>query len=822
MIGDRAIVVAPARLLSRAYSQDYFIRKQNQQNFNRQTGWPEHVEVVVLGSEEDRTTEEEIQVEVSVVDGLEGDNLIGATIQVKGIDVAGTSNSEGKVQLLLPDGLHLVEVSMLGYETLMIGVNLKGSSSWEIELLPEAKELDEVLVSATADDRNVRSTIVGMTKLSPRDIKDMPVFLGEPDVIRGILTLPGVSTVGEGAGGFNVRGGNIDQNLIMQDDALIFNSSHAMGFFSIFNPDVIREVTLYKGHIPAQYGGRVSSVLDVKLKGNNYEELKMSGGVGLLASRLSLETPIISDKTSLLIGGRIAYSDWILNFVENPDVKNSSLSFYDLNAKITQRLGEDGTLALSFYNSKDKFRYSDQFGFSWRTTNTTLSWNQAIKPDIISELALSNSKLSSTNFEPSGIDAFVLGNGMNNIKIKEDILISSLSNHTINTGFEINSFFPEDETLKPYNEQSTIISYTGERDRGLEGAIYLNDAIELSDRISFSLGLRYSYYSQIGPGSINIYRDGLPTNEDDIIEVREIKDWESAVSYQALDPRASLVYQLNASSSIKLSYNRIHQYIHLISNTTAALPTDFWQVSNVYLKPLEAKNYSIGFFKNFRLNSWETSLEMYYRDLDNVIEYKDFPDIYLNDHLETELISGKGRFYGIELFIKKKMGKFNGWLSYSYSRSMVRIEDEERGEYVNNGEWFPSRLDQPHNLNLVGNFNLNKTNQLSFNFTYSTGRPLTGPNSNYDLDGYIIPNYSDRNEFRLPDYHRLDVSYTIQRGVFKTSRYDDSFTFSIYNLYGRNNAYSIYFKRDKKSIIGAYKLSILGTMLPSVTYNFNF
>jgi hypothetical protein len=245
-------------------------------------------------------------------------------------------------------------------------------------------------------------------------------------------------------------------------------------------------------------------------------------------------------------------------------------------------------------------------------------------------------------------------------------------------------------------------------------------------------------------------------------------------------------------------------------------------VSNVYLKPLEAKNFSMGFFKNFRLNSWETSLEMYYRDLDNVIEYKDFPDIYLNDHLETELISGKGRFYGIELLIKKKRGKFNGWLSYSYSRSKVRIEDEERGEYVNNGDWFPSRLDQPHSVNLVGNFNLNKTNQLSFNFTYSTGRPLTGPNSNYDLDGYIIPNYSDRNEFRLPDYHRLDVSYTIQRGVFKTSRYEDSFTFSIYNLYARNNAYSIYFKRDKKSIIGAYKLSILGTMLPSVTYNFNF
>ena len=315
-----------------------------------------------------------------------------------------------------------------------------------------------------------------------------------------------------------------------------------------------------------------------------------------------------------------------------------------------------------------------------------------------------------------------------------------------------------------------------------------------------------------------LYRYPLESIRDSIM----YDDFEKVISFDGFDPRISLRYSISANTSVKMSFNILHQYIHLISNTTSALPIDYWQVSNTYLKPLKAINYSFGVFRNFKLNLWETSIEMYYRDMDNVVDYKDFAELFLNNHIETELISGKGKYYGIELFVKKKRGKFTGWLSYAYSRSMIQVLDEIRDESVNNGDWFPSRLDQPHNLTIVGNYNINRTNQFSFNFTYVTGRPLTGPNSNYELDGYIIPNYSERNEYRIPDYHRLDVSYTIKRGVFRTSRYNDSFTFSIYNLYGRKNAYSVYFKRDSESVIGAYKLSILGSMLPSVTYNFNF
>lgn len=822
IFNDNSIIIAPESLLTREFSQEYFIKKDLQQDFLNQDNWPSNIEIVNLGNINQQNGDGELMISGTLKDGLENDPLAGAAIFVKDLEMAVSSDRNGEFELKLPGGLHLIEIRMLGFETKLVGINVLNTTNWDVELLPEATELDEVLVNATADDSNIKSSIIGMTKLSPLDIKEMPVFLGEPDVIKSILTLPGVSTIGEGASGFNVRGGNIDQNLIMQDDALIFNSSHAMGFFSIFNPDVIKEVTLYKGHIPAQYGGRVSSVLDVQLKGNNFDQFKINGGIGLLASRIAIETPIVKDKTSLLLGGRVAYSDWVLNFVRNPNVNESSLTFYDLNGKISQRIGKSGTIALSFYNSHDNFIYSDEFGFSWDLNNLSLKWDQVINPELISQLSISYSQSNNTSFQPSGTDGFILGNGMNNYKLKEDLLITSWPGNTINTGFEINGYQPDDETLQPFDENSTIISYEGIKDKGIESAIYFNDAMELSSRLSLSVGLRYSLYSQRGSAKVNLYQDGIPNSSENIVDSLIFEDGEKVVSYQGFDPRFSIVYTLNSSSSLKMSFNRINQYIHLISNTTAALPIDFWQVSNTYFKPLKANNYSLGYFRNFKLNQWETSLEAYYRDMENIVEYKDFPKLFLNDHLETELLSGIGKSYGLELYIKKKTGKVTGWLSYTFARTYIKIADNTGNEEINRGEWFPSKYDQPHNLSIVGNINLNRTNQLSFNFTYATGRPLTGPDSNYGLSGAIIPNYSDRNKFRLPDYHRLDVSYTIQRGLLRTHRYKDSFTFSIYNLYGRKNAYSIYFKRDFSNLIGAYKLSILGSMLPSITYNFQF
>jgi len=819
---QRVLIIAPAPQLSKEFSVNYFMNQARQNEYLRDENLPANLAIINLGKEEEGGNNEGFEISGRLTDELDGEQLAGASIYIRDLDLAASSDTNGRFSITLPSGLHLCEIRMVGYDEKVVGINILNSADWNISLLPEATELDEILVSARANDSNVRSTKVGLTKLTPLELKEMPVFMGEPDVIKSILTLPGISTVGEGASGFNVRGGNIDQNLIMQDNALIFNSSHALGFFSIFNPDATKEVTLYKGHIPAQYGGRVSSVLDVKLKSNNYETFKANGGIGLLASRLTIETPLIKDKTSILLGGRTAYSDWVLNFVDNPDIKSSGLSFHDVNAKISHKLGKKGTMFLSYYRSFDRFEYARDLGFEWDANTLSLQWDQVINPDIISEFTLSYSNSGNTSFQPSGIDGFNLKNGMDNYKLKEDILITSLKNHTVNVGFELNAYVPVDETIDPYSSSSTVIPESVSKDQGLEAAIYINDNFDISPTVSVSIGLRYSLYNQFGPATVYEYEGGAPDNSSSIIDSTVYESGESIVSYDGLDPRFSLRWITGPNSSIKMSYNQIVQYIHLISNTTAALPADFWQVCNTYFQPLRAHNYSLGYFRNFRLNQWETSVEAYYRDMNNLVEYKDFPDLYQNRHLETELLTAQGMSYGLEFYIKKKTGKFNGWLSYTYFQTFMRIDDESKGEQVNRGEWFPSKFDQTHNLSIVGNFNFNKTNQLSFNFSFATGRPLTVPNSNYSLDDYIVPNYSDRNEYRLPNIHRLDSSYTIQRGVFRTHKYKDSLTFSIYNLYARQNAYSIYFKRDRQNVFGAYKLSILGTMLPSLTYNFQF
>ena len=819
---NSSIIIAPSDILSREYSLNYYHMKDQQNLYRAETSFNSNVESLNLGNGNAGGGSNGYKINGIVYDKLEGQRLNNATIIIKDLDLIITTNGTGEFEMTLTDGPHMVDVRTMGYDTRTFSVNIAGPAEWNIDLVPEATELDEVTVRSSADNNNVAAAFAGVTTLNPVELREMPVFLGEPDVIKSILTLPGISTVGEGASGFNVRGGNIDQNLILQDNALVFNSSHAMGFFSIFNPDAIKEVTLYKGHIPAQYGGRVSSVLNVQLKGNNYESLKVNGGIGLLASRLMLETPIIKGKTSILFGGRAAYSDWVLNFVNNREVRQSSLDFYDINVKISQRLGEKGTLALSAYNSHDYFNYSDQFGFYWNMRNISLLWNQTISKTLFSEFSITNSLSSNATFQPSGIDGFTLKNGMNNTKLKEDIFFSGIEKNSISAGLEINGYIPQDETLNPYNEESSITGKNGIKDRGVEAAVFVDDAIDLSDRLSLTAGLRYIYYFQPGPATVYEYANGDRSDFENMIDSTTYGSGRKVISYNGFDPRISLRYMVNVNSSIKFSYNRINQFIHLISNTTAALPIDYWQVSNSWFKPLIANNFSLGYFRNFGLNQWETSLEVYYRDLRNLVDYKDFPELFLNRHLETELLAGTGRNYGIEFFLKKKSGILNGWVSYTYSRSLVMIDDKETQEKVNNGEWYPSKFDQPHNLNIVANLQLNKTNFLSFNFTYNTGRPLTGPDANYNLNNYIIPNYSSRNEFRLPDYHRLDVSYTIERGKLRTSRYKDSFTISIYNLYARKNAYSVYFRRDVGNTFGGYKLAIIGTIIPSITYNFQF
>jgi len=831
LIYYNSIIIAPRELLNQEYTKDYFIIKNRQENLIRSNKWITTSNIVNLGDSTNASTASQVLIKGIVVDQLNSEPLTGVNLHFEALNYTTSTDNSGRFELSLPTGYNLLEISYIGYETQKIVWRVFSEDEIKVLLPPDAYELEELLITGETDDNNVQSVIMGITRLRPQQIENMPVFLGEPDIIKGILTLPGVSTVGEGAGGFNVRGGAIDQNLILQDEALIFNSSHALGFFSIFNSDAIQEVELYKGHIPAQYGGRLSSVLNVKLKGNNSERLSGKGGIGLVSSRLTLDGPLQSKKsreagnqakTTFLLGGRLTYSDWILKMFNIPDIKNSSGYFYDINAKLSHRYSEKGIISVSYYQSYDNVQFSDDYGFSWTNRAASLIWNQMITPSVSSTFSTSIGDNTNLSYEPNGIKAFTLTNGISNFRLKEDILISSIKNHSLGTGIEYINYNIAPDELIPRGEQSNVISESVIKDNGHELGLYINDEYILNYLISFSFGLRFNAFQQIGPGTVYQYEEDVPKTPETIIDSVSYGSGEAVETFYNFMPRFSMKYSLNPSSSLKFSYNRTSQFIHLVSNSTAALPVDFWLVSGPYYAPEASNNFSVGYFRNFKLNVWETSLEVYYRSLKNVIEYKDFAQLLLNNHLETELLSGDGRAYGAELLIRKKTGRLNGWFSYAYSRSFVKIVDNSEDETINDGEWYPSRLDKPHNLNIVMNYNFNKSNIFSANFTYSSGRPITVPGSFYIVDGVFIPEVSGRNEFRIPPYHRLDISYTIKRNVIKKKRYKDSFTISIYNLYARKNIYSVFYRKNLSTGTNAYRLSVLGTIFPSFTYNFEF
>lgn len=813
-----AIIIAPKQDLTQEFTQEYFVNKN--QASERQG--PAEYEILTLGDSAKISATGTTTIFGKISDAVTGETLPGTTLYIEELDKALVSDAEGKFRLNAPSGVYLTQISFVGYEPLSQYVRILSDRSWNVELLPEAFELDEIIVRDETDNSNVASVQAGVEKLSIQQIKKLPAFLGETDVIKSLLTLPGVSTVGEGATGFNVRGGTIGQNLIMQDEALIFNASHALGFFSVFNSDAIREVVLYKGSIPAQYGGRISSVLDVKLKGNNYDELKGSGGIGLVASRLLLEGPIIRDKTSFLIGARSSYSNWILRAMRNPDIKKSAAFFYDVNAKITHRYGKGSSLALSYYRSFDNFRYSDQFGFAWGAQTLNLTWNQIFSPNVSSSLVVGYGNTVNESYIPEGTEASTLQNGPTYYKVKQNFFLTRFERHDINAGFEWIRYVSLPEILEKRGSLSEISPQSIEKDDGQEFAGYINDEFTLNDRISLGLGLRYSLYQQIGPSTVYSYAPGVPRQSSTIVDSTTYSSGDIIQTYSGWEPRLSLKVNLTANSSVKLSYNRLYQYLHLISNTTAAIPVDIWQVSTDYIPPQSAHNYSAGYFQNFRNNKWETSLEFFYRDIQNVVEYKDLPQLLLNPYIETETLTGIGQAYGAELSIKKAKGISTGWLSYTYSRSLSRVAGNTAEESINRGEWFPANFDQPHNLNLSLSVQASRRSTFSFNFTYNTGRPIAAPVADYQLGTTVVPHFSERNQFRIPDYHRLDISYTIDSDIVRRKFLKGSFTFSIYNLYSRNNAFSVFFRRDLQSTNNAFKLSVLGSAFPAITYNFKF
>lgn len=757
-----------------------------------------------------------------ISDPENGKLLVGAEIKIPGIDLGTKTDSSGRYRLVLPVGEHMLIVSHEGMRTIRQPIILYDDGILDFGLNAQAYTLRDVVIESTMDDENVRSTLAGVNKLQIKEIRALPAFMGEVDVIKSLLLLPGVSSVGEGASGFNVRGGRIDQNLVQLEGATLFNPSHALGFFSAFNADVVDGFTLYKGNVPAQFGGRASSVLDVQVKPGSFTDYSFKGGVGIVSSRFVAEGPIIKDKTSFLVGLRTSYSDWMLRLIQQPEIQESSASFHDVNVILNHRLTLNSILTLSYYRSKDFFRYAQEFGFEYATNMASLSWKNIHSEKFSSTTFVVAGDYASESFVPEGILAFRLGNGIRYYQAKQDFYFIP-KKHDIHAGLEVNLYDMKPDILSKFETGSGIVPEEVQKDRSRDAAIYINDEWTLSNRISVNAGLRYAFYQQVGAEREYIYGENDNRNVFNIVDTVLYGPGEVVQSYQGLEPRVSLKLQTSSQSSIKLSYNRMNQYIHLVSNSTAPTPVDIWQVSTPYIPPQRADNLSIGYYQNFYQNVFESSFEIYYKNIANLIDFRDFPDLLLNDHLETDLISGTGRAYGAEFYIRRKVGRWTGWISYAYSRSEIQIQNADPELEINGGEWYPTSYDQPNNLNIVGKRQLDKKSFFSFHFTYRTGRPITGLISTYNLSNSPIPHFSERNQYRIPDYIRLDLSLLLALRSNPMKKFDSNIALSIYNVFGRRNAYSVFYRRPDRVVIPkAYKLAVLGSAFPSVTYNFSF
>lgn len=747
-----------------------------------------------------------------------GESIPGAVVSSS--DKSTTTDQYGYYSLLLPVGAQTITVNFVG----MIDVSQKIMlhSEGKLNLMMEEKitVLKEVTVTSE-QGQNVANLQMGMGKIDMNTIKNVPKILGENDIFKVALALPGVKSVGEGSSGLNVRGGNADQNLVTLNEATIYNAVHFLGFFSVFNADAIKSFDLYKSAIPAKFGGRLSSIFDIQMKDGNQKKFAGQGGIGPITSHLTFEVPLKQDKTSLMFGGRSTYSNWILERVPDDNIQNSNASFYDFFTRLTHNINDKNSIYLSLYYSKDKYNLSSDSIFSYNNAIGSLQWRHIFSNDHTAVLTVSQSNYKyNMQYETIPEYSFDLGFGIKETHLKWNFSYSK-NKHQIEYGVDSKFYQLDPGFLTTPSEGSLVIEKEIDPEKGLENALYVSDDIELSQALSISVGLRYSFFTALGPGTVYQYAPNSPKNAQTVIDTATYSDNKAIKNYHGPEYRISARYKLGDNASVKGSYNRTRQYIHMLSNTVAVSPTNTWKLSDADIAPQIGDQVSAGFYQDMRNKTIEFSVELYYKWLQNVIDYKTGSSLVLNENIEQDILQGKGKAYGVEFLVQKKSGKLNGWIGYTYSRTFLQFAGDSPEERVNGGEYFPANYDKPHDLSVVTNYKITRRYSCSLNLVYSTGRPITYPTGIYKFgNGYRI-NYSDRNEFRIPDYFRLDLGFNVE-GNHKVKKLAHSFwTFSIYNVFGRKNPYSIYFKSQGDKIKG-YQLSIFGAPIPTITYNFKF
>jgi len=767
---------------------------------------------------------QEVTLSGRITDAETGEELIGANLYVQELKTGAVTNVYGFYSFTLPKGTYHITYSYVGYEERDTTLKLNADMSINIELKEESLEFKEAVVTGDKVDKNITENKMSVVSIDVKTVKKIPILLGEVDIIKAIQLLPGVQSAGDGNTLSIVRGGNVDHNLVLLDEAVVYNPSHVVGFFSVFNGDAVKDFELYKGGIPSQYGGRLASVMDIRMKDGNTKKFSASGGIGILSSRLTLEGPIQKEKSSFLISGRRSYFD--LFFPLSDMTKDAIANFGDLNMKVNFKLSEKDRLYVSAYTGRDRLGFAGIAGFGWGNTTTTARWNHIFNQKLFLNTSVIYSRYNyQIDFNLAKNLNFQRKNYIEDIGIKQDYTYYANPKNTLRWGYwnTFHTFLPG--RIEPITSESIITAASLPKKRAMSQAYYVSHEWKPIGRFEMEYGFRLSVFSNVGEGREFLYANGQKNYfQDGSVRPGSITDTVSYESgqfyntYANIEPRLNMVYRLNSKSSIKASYNRMTQYLHLIQNIAASTGQEFWTPSTPSIKPQIADQVAVGYFRNFFDNQVEGSVEVYYKHMSNTVELIDNAAIDFTENIESQLVAGKGRAYGAEFFLRKTKGKTTGWIAYTLAKS------ERKADNINRNEWYNFRFDRRHYLTVVASHDLNKRINVSGSFILATGDAYTAPVGQYTLNGTVIPLYSDRNALRIPAYHRLDLSATLYRKKVegKTYKNESSWVFSIYNVYGRRNFYTLDFRVDENTGQNAAYKTYLFRMVPSVTYNFKF
>lgn len=771
-------------------------------------------------------TKQKFTISGTITDANSNETLIGVNVSIPELKTGVTTNEYGFYSITLPKGNYTLQITYLGFQNVEEKIQLSQNTKKSFKLVNSEQQLKEIVVTSNKKSTNIKTPEMSVNKLSMGTIKKMPVVLGETDVLKSILLLPGVTNAGEGQSGFNVRGGGADQNLVLLDEATIFNSSHVFGFFSVFNPDAIKDLKLYKGGIPARYGGRASSVLDIYQKEGNSNSFHVNGGIGLISSRLLAEGPIVKDKGSFLIGGRTSYAHLFLKLTDN----ENSASFYDLNAKLNYKLNDNNSLYISSYFGRDFFNISKEFENTYGNSTFNLRWNHLFSDRHFSNLsAIFSDYYYGLTFSSVGFD---WQSSIKNFNFKYDL--KYYLNDKIKLNYGLNSIYYKFNpgTIKPVDENSSINFSQLDKKNAFEPSVYVEAEHQATPKLSFLYGLRFSLFYRLGASTVNLYENNQAVTFNDQLKIYEkgvpigFKTYgynDVITSFSNWEPRFSTSYVLSENTSVKASYNRMVQYLQLVSNTASPTPLDIWTPSDQYIQPQIADQVAVGYFRNFKDDMYSLEVESFYKKVKNRIDYIDGADLIANNAIEQVILNGQLRAYGLEFMLRKNTGKLNGWIAYTLSNSEQQTPGRTPNESgINNGNWYKSGYHKLHNLAVTANYNLSQKWTLGGNFILQSGQPVTFPNGQYEYQGIIVPSYGGRNENNLPLYHHLDLAATYVPKPDKKKGWQSEWVFSVYNIYNRKNAASISFRQDQVSGANeAVKLSIFGAV-PSVSYNFKF